>query len=55
MDRTNVDSGERKGLKRLSQDKVPLLVSIGCDNHELALCLKHLMGEYRNITTANVY
>ena len=53
MDRTNVNSGERKGLKRLSQDKVPLLVSIGCENHELALCFKYLMGEYRNINTVN--
>ena len=53
MDTTNVNSGEKKGLKRLLQLEVPLLVWIGCANHKLAHCFKHLIGEYTNINNAD--
>ena len=53
MDTTNVNSGEKKRSKRLLQHEVPLLVWIGCGNHRLALCFKHLMGEYTNINNAD--
>ena len=47
MGTTNVNLGEKKGLKRLLQHEVLfLLVWIGCGNYMLALCFKHLMGAY---------
>ena len=42
----------RLRLKRLLHHEVPLLVWVGCRNHKLALCLKHLMVEYTNINKA---
>ena len=53
MDTINVNSGEKKGLECLLQHELPLLVWIGCGNHRLALCFKHLMGEYTNIDNAD--
>ena len=53
MDTTNVNSGERKVLKPNLQEEVPLLVWIGSGNHKLALCFKHLMGEYINISNTD--
>ena len=55
MDTTNENSGDKKGLKYLLQHRVPLLVWIGCGNHKLALCFKHLTGEYTNIIDARCY
>ena len=55
MDTTNENSGDKKDLKYLLQHRVPLLVWIGCGNHKLALCFKHLMGEYTNINDARCY
>ena len=52
---TNENSGDKKDLKYLLQHRVPLLVWIGCGNHKLALCFKHLMGEYTNINDARCY
>ena len=46
MDMTNVNSGERSGLKQLLANIVPMLVWIGCGNHQLALCFKCLLGRY---------
>ena len=43
MDTTNVNSGEKNGLKRHLEHKVPLLKWIGCNNHKLALTFKHLI------------
>ena len=42
----------RLRLKHLLHHEVPLLVWVGCRNHKLALCLKHLMVEYTNINNA---
>ena len=33
MDTTNVNSGEKTGLKRLLEHAIPLLKWIGCNNH----------------------
>ena len=43
MDTTNVNSGERGGLKRLLKFLIPMDVWIGCGNHKVALCFKHLV------------
>lgn len=53
MDTTNVNSGDYSGLKRLLKHAVPLSVWIGCGNHKLALCVKHLLGEYPNVSDAD--
>ena len=39
----DVNSGERSGVKRLLKHAVPLGVWIGCGNHKLVLCFKHLL------------
>ena len=52
-DITNVNSGRRSGLKRLLKHAVPLSVWIGCGNHKLALCLKHLLPLFSEIFSAD--
>ena len=46
MDTTNVNSGNRGGLKRYLLHEVPMALWVGCGNHKLALCFKHLLGEF---------
>ena len=46
MDTTNINSGEKNGLKRHLEHKVPLLKWIGCNNHKLALTFKHLIPSF---------
>ena len=46
MDTTNVNSGVVGGLKRYLEHKVPLFCWIGCNNHKLALCFKHLIPQF---------
>lgn len=41
MDGTNAMSGERKGLQRRIRHTSPHSLYINCNNHRLALCLKH--------------
>lgn len=53
MDTTNVNSGERSGLKRLLKHAVPFGVWIGCENHKLALCFKHLLLKFNDVFTAD--
>ena len=48
MDTTNVNSGKRSGLKRLLEHAIPLLKWIGCNNHKLALCFKHLIPQFNS-------
>ena len=43
MDTTNVNSGERNGLKRHLEHIVPMLRWIGCNNHKLALRFNYLI------------
>ena len=50
---TNVNSGDQGGLKRLLKHAVPLSVWIGCGNHKLALCFKHLLGAFPNVSDAD--
>ena len=53
MDTTNVNSGEKDGLKRLLQHVVPIAAWIGCGNHEVALCFKHLLNEFPSVADAD--
>ena len=55
MDTTNVNSGERGGLKRYLEHNVPLLRWIGCNNHKLALCFKHLIPQFSCIFDVDAF
>ena len=46
MDNTNVNSGSRGGLKRYILHKIRMALWVGCGNHKLALCFKHLFKEF---------
>ena len=49
MNTTNINSGEKNGLKRHLKHKVPLLKWIGCNNHNLASTFKHLIPSFQCI------
>ena len=53
VDTTNVNSGERSGLKRHLKHTVPPGVWIGCGNHKLPLCFKHLSPLFSKIFSAD--
>ena len=46
MDNTNVNSGSHGGLKRYILHKIRMALWVGCGNHKLALCFKHLFKEF---------
>ena len=49
MDTTNVNSRERGGLKHYLKHTIPHLICVGCGNHKLALCFKHLLKQFPSI------
>ena len=55
MDTTNVNSGDRNGLKRHLEHIVPMLRLIGCNNHKLALCFKHLIPQFPSINDTDTF
>ena len=55
MDTTNVNFGEKNGLKRYSEHKVPSLKWIGCNNHKLALTLKHLIPSFQCVAKIDIF
>ena len=55
MDTTNVNSGKKGGLKRYLANKVPLLNWVGCGNHKLALCFKHLLPKYPTVFATDAF
>ena len=55
MGTTNVNSGERNGLKRHLEHIVPMLQWIGCNNHKLALCFKHLIPQFPSINDTDTF
>ena len=55
MDTTNINSGEKNGLKRHLDHKVPLLKWIGCNNHKLALTFKHLIPSFQCIVEIDIF
>ena len=46
IDKTNVNSGSRGGLKRYILHKILMALWVGCGYHKLALCLKHFLKEF---------
>ena len=55
MDTTNVNSGERNGLKRHLEHIAPMLRWIGCNNHKLAFCFKHLIPKFPSINDNDAF
>ena len=55
LDTTNVNSGEKSGLKRHLEHQVPLLKLIGCNNHKLALTFKHLTLSFQCIAEIDIF
>ena len=55
MDTTNINSGEKNGLKRYLERKVPLLKWIGCNNHKLALTFKHLLLSFQCVAEIDIF
>ena len=55
MDTTNVNSGEKNGLKRHLEHKVLLLKWIGCNNHKLALTFKHLIPSFQCVPEIDIF
>ena len=55
MDTTNVNSGEKSRLKCLLKHAVPHLNWLGCGNHKLTLCFKHLLKEFTSVLEADVF
>ena len=53
MDTTDVNSGERNGLKWLLKHLIPLASWIGCGNHKVALCFKHLLPKFESVFSAD--
>ena len=49
MDTTNVNSGEKSGMKHLLQHVAHFAVGIGCGNVKVALCFKHLLQVYLDV------
>ena len=55
MDNTNVNSGEKGGLKRFLEHAVPLLIWIGCNNHKIATSFKHLLPKFQCVFEVDVF
>ena len=49
MDLTNVNSSVDNGLKCHLKHSVPMLWCTGCNNHKLALGVKHLIAQFSTI------
>ena len=54
MDTTDVNSGEKNGLKCHLEHTVPMLQWIGCNKHKLASCFKHLILQFPSIFKTDV-
>ena len=55
MDTANVNSGEKNGLKRHLEHKVPLLKQIGCNNNKLALTFEHLIPSFQCVAEIDIF
>ena len=49
LDDTNVMSGEKKGMQRCIRHVSPYALYMNCRNHDLALCLVHLLKQYNEV------
>ena len=52
METTNVNSGEKSGLKTFP-NVVPIAAWIGCGHHKVALCFKHLLNKFPSAADAD--
>ena len=55
MDTTNVNSGERDGLKQYLKNTIPHLILVGCGNHKLTLCFMHLLNQFPSVLETDVF
>ena len=55
MDNTNVNSGIKGGLRAYLEDSFSMLRWIACTNHKLALCCKHVLPNYQNVSNADIF
>ena len=55
IDTTNVNSGERGGLKWYLKSTIPHLIWVGCGNHKLSLCFKHLLNQFPSVFETDVF
>ena len=55
MNTTNINSGEKNGLKKHLEHKVPLLNWIGYSNHKLALTFKHLIPSFQCVAEIDIF
>ena len=46
-------SGERKGLQRRTRQVSPFALYLSCRNHRLALCLVHLLKNYKELESVD--
>ena len=54
LDGTNAMSGAQKGLQRRLQHVSPYALYLNCRNHRLALCLVHLLKQYKELEVLDV-
>ena len=55
MDLTNVNTGARNGLRCHQEHSFPMLLWMGCNNHKLALCFKHLIPQFPTIFKTDAF
>ena len=55
MDSTNVNTGARNGLRCHQEHSFPMLPWMGCNNHKLALCFKHLIPQFPTIFKTDAF
>ena len=55
MDTTNVNSGERGGLKWYLKSTILHLIWVGCGNHKLSLCFKHFLNQFPSVFETDVF
>ena len=52
---SNVNSGDCGDLKQYLANTVPMLLWVGCVNHKLALCFKHLLPRFETILGTDIF
>ena len=55
MGNTNVNYGIKGGLRAYLEDSFLMLRWIGCTNHKLALCFKHVLPNYQNVSNVDIF
>ena len=54
LDGTNAMSGDKKGLQRRIRHVSPFAIYMNCRTHRLALCLVHLLKQYKELESVDV-